>query len=233
MDVSGPLAWWPIAVTTLSATAALFSAATAYFTLRLNLVNQREAARPELVIEEYEFHKRTYASTTRPTIAAITFPLKNVGRGPALDIRISGRVHHKDVPDANPIGRVKPIIPAGEESPLVNTIEFFWPLEDVEIFGVGVSLYYFDIYGTLYETFYRFLIRKFDGEESVDGHAIDIARRISHRIPRRAADRVLEGTRPSYVRFAPLPMAHYFDLADKELETDSGAEDGPSASSHP
>jgi len=228
MNVSGPLIWWPIAVATLAALAALFSAATAFLTLRLNLVNQREAARPDLVIEEYDLHKRSYAPTTRPTVAAITFPLRNIGRGPALNTRIAGHFDSKDDIDPNPIGRVRPIIPAGEDSPLINTVEFFWPSSS-DIFAIEVLLYCSDIYGDWYETTYRFLIQEFDGEGSVDGHAIDIVNRRNRRIPSREAPKVLENVKPSHVRFAPVPMAYYFDLAHQELEAEKGEEDPPSA----
>jgi len=234
MNDSGLFAWWPIIAATLAATAAIFSAVTAFLALRLNFVNSREAARPDLVIEEFHLYKRIYSQSKRPTLAAITFPLRNIGRGSALDVRIDGRVDESGTDDdrANTIARVKPVIPAGEESPLESTIEFFWPLND-NVFNVRIFIYYIDTYGNLYETWYRFLIDEYDGEGSVEGHAIDIMSRGYRRVNPRESRTLLQNLRPSHCRFAPVPMAHFFDLAHQRLEEESGGADSPSQTSMP
>ncbi len=205
-----------------SAIAATFSAITAFFTLRLHLINQRDSVRPELIVEEFKLHKRIYTPDSKPTLGAVTFPLKNVGRGPAFNTRISGQLvsYGEDEQDrrANAIGRLRPLIPSGEESASENLVEFFWPRDDDFQFQVEVHLHYFDSHGRLYQTTYRFeIISTSELERSVSGHIIDVKTRKTRRVPARSVRRSLSGTMPSNVTYAPVPMAYFFDKATEEL----------------
>ncbi len=138
-----------------SAVAAIFAALAALLTWRVHRSNLIAAVRPELMLLDV----RRAQLLTPTTSEIIAFSIRNLGRGHAFNIIITGEFkgEFKDPPTAVVVTRWCAILAPNESMPVDGEILLYWsnakPLDQGDKYlGFNITIICFDIANRRYET---------------------------------------------------------------------------------
>jgi hypothetical protein len=143
-----------------AAIAASFSALSSFLLMLIHWQNLLETVRPELVLVEWTRSIGREEDATRDVISFRT--IKNVGRGPALNVFLNASNAVRDPAKAMVTTKRLPILAASEANDLNGEIKLWWknvvPGKDqIKLIPISIIIHCWDSRGMRHETRYNLM----------------------------------------------------------------------------